>query len=55
MMRFEVDGLNEITWWLAGYGDQVTVHKPAALRKRLIEMYQSALANHNGNPKKSGN
>lgn len=45
-MKFRVDGLNEITWWLLGYGDQVRVVKPAALRKRLVEVYRSALANY---------
>jgi len=41
-MRFTIDGLNEITWWLLGYGDQVYVRKPAALRRRLAEMHQAA-------------
>lgn len=43
IMRFEVDGLNEISWWLLGYGDQVIVRKPAALRRRMIEFHRSAL------------
>jgi proteasome accessory factor B len=30
-----VDGLGEISWWILGYGDQVEVLKPAALRKRI--------------------
>jgi proteasome accessory factor B len=30
-----VDGLGEITWWILGYGDQVEVIVPAALRKRV--------------------
>lgn len=42
-MRFTVNGLNEISWWLLGYGDQVTVKKPADLRKKLAEVYKSAL------------
>ena len=43
IMHFEVDGINEISWWLLGYGDQVIVRKPAALRKRMIEFHRSAL------------
>jgi predicted DNA-binding transcriptional regulator YafY len=30
-----VDGLGEITWWILGYGDQVEVLKPKALRDRV--------------------
>ncbi|MHC4720326.1 MAG: helix-turn-helix transcriptional regulator [Planctomycetota bacterium] len=36
-MEFRVDGLGEITWWVLGYGDQVQVLAPKALRDRLIE------------------
>jgi proteasome accessory factor B len=41
-----VSGLNEISWWILGYGDQAEVIKPARLRQliadrasRLVEMY----------------
>ena len=34
----EVDGLTEISWWVLGYGDQVEVLAPAALRKRVAEV-----------------
>ena len=41
-----VSGLNEISWWILGYGDQAEVLKPARLRQliaeragRLVEMY----------------
>lgn len=46
LMRFRVDGLSEIAWWICGYADQVKVCKPAALRRRVREMLQAALANH---------
>jgi len=36
-MEFRVDGLGEITWWILGYGDQVQVLAPRALRKRILE------------------
>lgn len=48
-MHFEVDGLGEIAWWLCGYADQVTVLKPAPLRKRVAEMMRSAARHHGGN------
>jgi len=34
-VEFRVDGLGEIRWWILGYGDQVEVLRPAALRKRI--------------------
>jgi proteasome accessory factor B len=41
-----VSGLQEISWWILGYGDQAEVLKPARLRQligeragRLVEMY----------------
>ncbi len=43
IVTFQVDGLNEISWWLLGYGDQVVVRKPEALREILIKTYESAL------------
>jgi proteasome accessory factor B len=33
-MEFRVDGLGEISWWILGYGDQVEVLAPTALRKQ---------------------
>lgn len=30
-----VDGLGEISWWILGYGDRVTVVSPTALRGRI--------------------
>lgn len=32
-----VAGLNEISWWILGYGDQAEVLKPAKLRKLLAD------------------
>jgi proteasome accessory factor B len=37
-LNFRVDGLGEITWWILGYGDQVEVLAPAALRNRIAEI-----------------
>ena len=36
-VEFRVDGLGEITWWVLGYGDQVQVLAPRALRKKVVE------------------
>jgi proteasome accessory factor B len=33
--RVTVSGLNEISWWILGYGDQAEVLQPAELRKLL--------------------
>ncbi|MEX2545995.1 MAG: WYL domain-containing protein [Phycisphaeraceae bacterium] len=45
-MRFRIDGLNEIAWWLCGYADQVRIVKPRKLRERVREMLERAVANH---------
>jgi proteasome accessory factor B len=36
-MEFVVDGIGEIGWWVLGYGDQVEVLKPKALRARIAK------------------
>ncbi len=36
-VQFHVDGLGEIGWWVLGYGDQVEVVAPAALRKKIAK------------------
>lgn len=46
LMRFRVDGLNEIAWWICGYADQVIVRKPAALRQLVCQMHQQAAARY---------
>ncbi|MEM9416589.1 MAG: transcriptional regulator [Planctomycetota bacterium] len=42
VMRFEVDGLNEIAWWVCGYADQVRVVKPRKLAKLVADMHKRA-------------
>jgi len=42
-MYVDVDGLGEITWWILGYGDQVEVVAPAALRRRIAAVARSVL------------
>ena len=40
IIEFRVDGLNEITWWVLGYGDRVKVLAPSALRQKIARMAQ---------------
>jgi len=44
--RVSVDGLGEITWWILGYGDQVTVVSPPELRKRITDTAKAVLARY---------
>lgn len=44
VMRFRVDGLTEIAWWICGYADQVEVNKPKKLREMVAKMHQDAAA-----------
>ena len=36
-VEFRVDGLGEISWWILGYGDQVQVLTPQALRNKVLQ------------------
>ena len=36
IFEFRVDGLNEITWWILGYGDKVQVLAPKILRQKIL-------------------
>jgi proteasome accessory factor B len=47
--RATVSGLNEICWWILGYGDQAEVLQPARLRRLLAQRAQSMAAMYNGN------
>jgi proteasome accessory factor B len=42
-MEFLVDGLNEISWWILGYGDQVQVLAPKALRQKVMEIAKNII------------
>ena len=51
IIEFRVDGLNEITWWILGYGDQVQVLAPRILREKIIKIAQNmARANQEKSP-----
>ncbi len=42
VMKFRVDGLGEIAWWICGYADQVLVKKPRQLRDMVAKMHRDA-------------
>jgi predicted DNA-binding transcriptional regulator YafY len=44
ILRFHVDGLTEIVWWVLSYGDKVRVLAPAALRDKVIEIAQKTIS-----------
>jgi proteasome accessory factor B len=57
VIEFRVDGLNEITWWILSYGDQVQVLAPRILQQRIVQIAQKMvstnqqeLPSHNANP-----
>lgn len=39
-IEFRVNGINEIAWWIMGYGDQVQVLSPKVLRKKIVSAAQ---------------
>ena len=43
-----VSGLNEISWWILGYGDQAEVLAPARLRKLVAERAARLVAKYDG-------
>lgn len=45
-LSFRIDGLEEISWWILGYGDQVQVLEPASLRKKVLDRAQGLIDNH---------
>jgi len=43
VVEFRIDGLGEISWWILGYGDQVRVLAPRALRKRILDVAKNMI------------
>jgi len=43
IVEFRVDGLGEISWWVLGYGDQVRVLAPRALRERILDVAKNMI------------
>lgn len=52
-VEFRVDGINEITWWILGYGDQVKVLAPRRLRERIIEIAKNMIKTNQPSPQQS--
>jgi predicted DNA-binding transcriptional regulator YafY len=46
--RVTVSGLNEIAWWVLGYGDQAEVLQPSRLRRLIAHRAQNIAAMYNG-------
>jgi predicted DNA-binding transcriptional regulator YafY len=46
--RATVDGLNEISWWILGYGDQAEVLEPRPLRQILAKRARALAAVYEG-------
>jgi predicted DNA-binding transcriptional regulator YafY len=47
--RVRVSGLNEIVWWILGYGDQAEVLQPAKLRRLVAQRARNMTTMYNGN------
>lgn len=41
-----VDGLNEIVWWILGYGDQAEVVQPKELRQKILKSARDMVAQY---------
>jgi len=48
--RVTVSGLNEISWWILGYGDQAEALEPATLRQLIADRAARMLARYNAGP-----
>jgi proteasome accessory factor B len=48
LFRAQVTGLNEIMWWILGYGDQAEVLEPAELRQMVAQRVTSMASMYNG-------
>lgn len=45
-LRFKIDGLDEIEWWILGYGPKVEVVAPPELKKRVAKLAKESAARH---------
>jgi len=44
IVEFRVDGLGEISWWVLGYGDQVQVLAPKALKRWVVDVARNMIS-----------
>ena len=47
-LRFTVDGLEEIVWWVLGYGAKCKVLQPAELAQQVRQMHEAAAGRYGG-------
>ena len=52
VMRFRVDGLEEIVWWVLGWSGRAKVLKPAELVEKVVSQLRAALAEYPEEAKK---
>jgi len=45
-LRFRVNGLQEIKWWVLGYADQAVVCEPAELREAVQDLAERTALNY---------
>jgi len=50
LFRVRVDGIDEIAWWVLGYGPYAEVLKPAALRQKVAAMARETAARYDAGP-----
>lgn len=43
IVQFRIDSLEEITWWIIGYGDKVQVLAPLTLQQRIVQITQKMI------------
>jgi predicted DNA-binding transcriptional regulator YafY len=46
-LKFKVDGLDEILWWLLGWAGFVKVVRPVALRNKLVTQFLEGIQINN--------
>ncbi len=50
VMKFCVDSLSEITWWILKHSDQVEVIEPQALKNRIYSIAQNIITSNRLEP-----
>ncbi len=45
-LRFRVNGLREIKWWVFGYGNEAVVREPPELRQAVQNLAQRIVRNY---------
>jgi predicted DNA-binding transcriptional regulator YafY len=52
LFRAQVSGINEIVWWILGYGDQAEVLQPLKLRRLVAHRARVMVERYDANPEK---